>query len=353
MKADFARWAAAPPSWAAGHDIGPVLSTRVRIARNLAGLPFPHNASSRLQSSVIHQVFDASREIARLTRAQTLSLNDLGPLQRGFLMERQLISHQHARAERECGLIVVPGEILSVMVNEEDHIRAAAFRTGVSLDEAWSDLAMLDEELSGRLTFAFVPDFGFETACPTNMGTGLRVSCLMHLPALVLSNQIGAVLEGLSRHGLTARGFYGEGTSAVGDLFQISNARTLGVSESQIIRNVEKAVRQVAAIETKESAELAAGNDRRALEDRVYRALGTLQQARLLEYVEGMRLLSLVRLGLRLGWPLEARADALNDLVFLAQPSHLRLRTARDGGSPEAALRAETVRGRLNGRAGN
>lgn len=350
MKTDFARWASASPSWAAGFELGPVLSTRLRIARNLAGLPFPHNAPLPVQREIVQRVFDAVPASPAIAKGLCIRLNELTVGERSFLMERQLISHQHALEEGDRGLVVASGELLSIMVNEEDHLRAAIFRPGAGVDDAWQTLSAIDDQLSARLPMAYLPDLGFTTACPTNVGTGLRVSCLVHLPAAVLSNRVGPVLEALARAGLTARGFYGEGTSAVGDLFQISNAVTIGRSEAQLIRDVEKAVRQVAAIELKETAALMAGDSRRAMEDRVYRAYGTLSHARLLDYPEGMRLLSLVRLGLRSGLAMEATADMINDLVFLTQATHLRLRSPKRDAVPEAALRADVFRERLSRR---
>lgn len=347
MKADFARWASAPPAWVASFDAGPAVSSRVRIARNLAGLPFPHNATATARRHVLQQIFDAVDGSRALERAQRFPLSAFSPVERTFLTERQLMSHQHAADDGERGLLVAPGESLSVMVNEEDHIRAAAFRTGADLATAWDALAALDDELGAALPLAFDPEFGFLAACPTNVGTGLRASALMHLPALALSNRLSTVLSHLAASGLTARGFYGEGTSSLGDLVQISNTQTLGHTENAVLRNVEKAVRQLSALETRAANELLSGDSRRAVEDRVHRSLGTLKSARLLDYQECMRCLSLVRFGLRCGMELATAARTINELVFLAQPAHLRVKGRGDARMVEAAARAEFVRERL------
>jgi protein arginine kinase len=348
MKGDFVRWAAAPPSWITSFDVAPVVSSRARLARNLAGLPFPHNAPASGRKQVLQQVFTAVRGAGALEKAQTLTLATFSSVERSFLIERQLMSHQHAADDGDRGLVVAPGESLSIMVNEEDHLRAAAFRAGLDLWSAWESLAGLDDELGDRLPMAFDNDFGYIAACPTNMGSGLRASCLLHLPALALSNGLATVLASLAPAGLTARGFYGEGTSSVGDLVQISNTRTLGVAESSIVRDVEKAVRQIVAMEAKAASDLMNGDARRALEDRVYRGFGTLKSARLLDYIECMRSLSLVRFGLRLGLSMPVTAKTVNELMFLSQPAHLRLRAAKaEAKAADAAMRADFVRERL------
>ena len=348
MKADFVRWAAAPPSWITSFDVAPVVSSRVRLARNLNGLPCPHNASASGRKQVLQQVFGAVRGVAALEKAQTLSLGTFSPVDRSFLTERQLMSHQHAADDGDRGLVVAPGESLSIMVNEEDHLRVAAFRAGLDLWSAWESLAAVDDELGARLTLAFDDDFGYLTACPTNMGTGLRASCLLHLPALALSNGLTTVLSSLPPAGLTARGFYGEGTSSVGDLVQISNSHTLGVAEAGVVRDVEKAVRQITALEAKAAADLMSGEARRALEDHVYRGFGTLKSARLLDYIECMRCLSLVRFGLRLGLSMPVTAKTVNELMFLSQPAHLRVRAGKsEAKTADAAIRADFIRERL------
>jgi protein arginine kinase len=350
MKADFVRWSAAPPSWVASFDAGPAVSSRVRIARNIAGLPFPHNASPAARKHVLQEAFHALKVGEPLERTQSFMLSSLTPLERTFLMERQLMSHQHATEDGDHGLIVGPGESISIMVNEEDHLRAAVFRSGADLSSAWDTLAGVDDAMAARLPLAFDPEFGFLTACPTNVGTGLRASALMHLPALVLSGRIQPVLTQLQQAGLTARGFYGEGTSSLGDLIQISNTQTLGHPEGVTVRNVEKVVRQVTNLEAKAAAELMSAESRSAVEDRAYRALGTLRSARLLDYSECMRCLSLVRFGLRLNLPLPTSVQAINELIFLTQPAHLRLRAERgEFRGNEPALRAEFVRERLQG----
>ncbi len=349
MRGDFARWSSAPPSWIASGDSGPAVSSRVRVARNISGVPFPHNASPAARRQIIHQVFDALKGSSAIQKAQTFSLSTFSLLERAFLMERMLMSHQHASDEGERGLVVAPGETVSIMVNEEDHIRAASFRGGLELGAAWDSLAALDDELGTRVPVAFDDEFGFIAACPTNMGTGLRASVLLHLPALVLSSRLQPVLDQLPGAGLTARGLYGEGTSSMGDLIQISNTQTLGHVESAVIRNVEKSVRHIIALETKATLELVDGSLRTAVEDRVHRAIGTLLSARLLEYGEGARCLSLGRLGIRLGLDLGVTSRALNELLFLTQPAHLRMQSGKEGEkTPEAELRAAIVREKLS-----
>jgi protein arginine kinase len=234
------------------------------------------------------------------------------------------------------------------MINEEDHIRAACFRPGLALTEAWETLSRLDDDLAGRLAFSYNAQLGYVTACPTNMGTGLRASCLLHLPALVMTGKIQHVINELAQYGLTARGFYGEGTMALGDLFQISNVRTLGESESQLIKEVEQAVKEICLREKQEHQNIQESNLKLRAEDLISRSFGTLQWARTLNLAEGMKHVSLVRLGLKLRKQLPLKMDKVTSFFFLSQPVHLQIRSPRSRTPVSVeSIRADYFRGEL------
>lgn len=348
MKNNFVTWAAAPPSWivSPGYDKnGTVISSRVRLARNLHGYLYPQNATSPMQKKILDTVFASLKSSRVLKNGHAFPLNDLSALERHFLMERQLISREHTRSNGERGLFVMPGESLSIMVNEEDHVRAASFKPGLALEDAWEALSAWDDEFTSEVPVVFDDEFGFVTACPTNMGTGLRASCLLHLPAMTLTGKLSAVVQQLEKNGFSVRGFYGEGTSALGDLFQVSNAATMGRNESSILDQVEKAVNDVCQIESKEMETLTAKTRRRSLEDRLYRAWGTLKAARMLTYEEGMKLLSLSRLAVKLKLDIPMTLESAIKLCFLTQTAHLIVRdeTGRNE-SGEEDLRAAYVR---------
>ncbi|MCB4755673.1 MAG: ATP--guanido phosphotransferase [Elusimicrobia bacterium] len=352
MAIDFSAWATAPASWIAspGNDLaGTVISSRVRVARNLTGFPFPHNAPVQSQRQILNLILPTLMKLGSLHASTGLRLDELNSLQRSFLMERQLISYQHANQQGEKGLVVSSGERLAIMINEEDHIRAACFSPGLALDEGWTSLNELDDEMKKVLPMAYDPEFGFITACPTNMGTAIRASCLMHLPALASTGRVQQVMRGLERANLVARGFYGEGTSSLGDLFQISNANTLGRSETALLSHVEKTVKTLSALEKDEQEVILKGDNRVRIEDRIFRSLGTLQSARVLNFNEAMYHLSMVRLGILLGVQVKADLTTITNAYFLIQPAHLLVRQKPSGTEvSDDVLRAATLRQKLN-----
>ena len=349
MKSDFTRWAMAPASWitASAESLGDiVISTRIRIARNVPLYPFPHNAPNNVQTQLRSKVFEAAKLSTSLNRSIPFFLNELSSLEKSFLIERHLISVLHAKEQGEKGLIVSSGESISIMVNEEDHIRAATFSPGFSFSEAWDLLKTIDEDLEKHVPYAFDPKLGYLTACPTNVGTGMRVSFLLHLPVLVLTGKIQDTINRLSQMGFTTRGVYGEGTQGLGDLFQISNSNTLGLSERAILESTEKVVKQVTQTEKKETQSLLASEKNRAFEDLVFRSYGTLQSARMLNYEETMGCLSLIRLGKKMGMDIRPSLQGITNLFFLCQPAHLWIRSEKHPttAQEEGVLRAEYTR---------
>jgi protein arginine kinase len=275
-------------------------------------------------------------------------LDQLERADRQLLHERHLVSKELAALDGDArprsGASVLIGDRLGVMLNEEDHLRLQGLRSGFDLDAAYGEVDRLDTELGQRLPFAFHPEFGYLTSCPTNVGTGLRASVLIHLPGLVLTKEISKVLQGLAQVGLTFRGLYGEGSEVVGNFFQLSNQTTLGKSEHELLEHLGRMVRQV--IDYEEQARQVLLRDASAImEDKVWRAFGTLRYARSLSFDEAMNYLSAVRLGVAMGLIPGLGMYMLNKLLVYAQPAHLGLTQGAGTADSELALaRATYVR---------
>jgi protein arginine kinase len=333
-------------SEAEGPEHAVVLSTRVRLARNLRA-PFPSHLGASGLKRVLGQAFDAA-QAAGLKHAAYFKFSDLDQTDRAFLVERHLASPHLAKSPSHRAVIVGEREALVAMVNEEDHLRLAALLPGLQLRAAHAAVDRLDDGLSASLDFAFRDDLGYLTACPTNLGTGMRASCLVHLPALTATGAIGRFIEGLTRSGLIARGLYGEGTRVIGDFFQISNATGFGRTEGEILAALERSAAAIVARENEARALLSAGAAKLRLEDDVHRSLGLLASARLLPFEEGQQHLSRLRLGLALGWKLPADLSLVNELTLTTQPAHLDLLAEKELNALDRdALRASLVRRRL------
>ena len=300
-----------------------VMSSRIRLARNLADVPFPQWATEVQRTEVVGRVEKVVKVSNYFKNSLTLSMGTLAELDRLFLVERHLISREHATEAGSKEVAVSEREIISLMVNEEDHLRLQVMQSGFNLSEAWTVAQQLDGELEASLPYAFLPEWGYLTACPTNVGTGMRASCMLHLPCLVMTKQINRVLHAITKLGLTARGLYGEGTEASGNFFQLSNQVSLGVSEEEILQELEWLIKQV--IEQEEAARKALlSQSREALEDRIWRAYGTLKSAHLITSSETVDLLSLVRLGVDLGLIPTLDRGVVNRLFIQTQPAHLQ-----------------------------
>ncbi len=339
-----------------------VLSSRVRLARNLAALPFPGRAS-RLDRQNVLDLCRAGLTAARLGDSTLwINLHDAPALERQLLVERHLISKQHAKARGPSGTertgesvsdpravaVGLPGERASVMVNEEDHLRVQVIRAGLGLSEAWAEIDALDDALEARLDYAFSARFGYLTACPTNVGTGVRMSVMLHLPALRMTGDIEKVKKAATDMHLAVRGFYGEGSEAAGDFYQISNQTTLGKTEPVILHELEKEILPQ-VIEYERSARRTLKSKRGpALKDQVFRAWGVLTHARLLTTEEAMQLLSHVRLGAVVGLLPNLDPAAVNHLTLVVQPGHLqRVLNAELDQEQRRSARADLVRTRL------
>ena len=307
----------------AGEHAEIAISSRIRLARNLEGVPFPHWASKPQRAEVRARVTEAVAKSKFLKGSLVLDMKGMSEVDRLMLLERHLISRELMGGGNEKAVVVSDQEILSIMVNEEDHLRLQVLQSGFNLPEAWSMLSQVGDELEKSLRYAYLPEWGYLTACPTNVGTGMRASCMLHLPCLVMTKQINRVLHAITRLGLTARGFYGEGTEATGNFFQLSNQVTLGVSEEDILDNLDRLIKQV--IEQEQAARKALLNQSKdALEDRIWRAYGTLKSAHLITSEETVNLLSLVRLGVDLGLIPGVERGRVNRLFIQMQPAHLQ-----------------------------
>ena len=326
-----------------------VLSTRVRLARNLQGYAYGSRARVNDREAVFKAVERATDLVGPLQGAEVLQMRKLGERTRRIFLERRLVSQDllgsnGADIPSGTAVVVSRTEPLSLMVNEEDHLRLQSLVSGLRFTEAWSLVDRLDDEIGQNLSFAYHHEFGYLTSCPTNAGTGLRASALVHLPGLVLTKEIERVLQGLAQVGLTFRGLYGEGSEVVGNFFQISNQTTLGKSEEDLVDHLERIVGTV--IQTELQARQVLIRDAASVtEDKIWRAYGLLRYARSLTYEELMNLLSGVRLGVSLKLLPGLRVYTLNKIMILSQAAHLDEAAGRELSPPERhAHRAEYVR---------
>jgi protein arginine kinase len=324
-----------------------VMSSRTRLARNIDKYPFAHWAKDKQLVEIIDAVKDAADSIDMLKDSLFLKLKDVSEVDRVFLVERHLMSPEHAKDVEFKALIIDPKEIVSIMINEEDHLRIQVLKSGLDLMDAWKIIDKLDTEFSKRLPFAFSSKWGYLTACPTNTGTGLRGSVMFHLPALVFSGQINKILQATAKLGLNVRGLYGEGTEASGNLFQVSNQVALGRTEEDMIDNIQRITNQIVTREeTMRKGILAKSKE--ALSDRVWRAYGTLKSAHIITSSETIGLLSAIRLGIELGIVKDIDAETVNELIILTQPAHLQKLEGKALNSEERDVkRANLIREKL------
>lgn len=333
----------------AGRSADVACSTRVRLARNLKGFPFPGRASEKDKQEIIERVRGAILN-SNSVISKEFSFCQLGELSREAavsLCERHLVSPEFIADRHGKAVLISADESVSIMINEEDHVRVQVLMEGESLKEALETADRIDTLLSENLDFAYDKDFGYLTQCPTNLGTGMRASLTMHLPALSEAGGMGRVGENLSKLGLTLRGSFGEGTRAVGEMYQISNQITLGLSEGEAIENLLAIAGQLMEQERELRRDMCAGVN---AQDRIGRAAGVLKHARLMSGEEAVRLLSLVRLGLSQGMLEGAELGVVNGLFVKTQPATLM---ADSGGAMEAeerdAKRAKILREALSG----
>lgn len=333
-----------------GPDGDIVLSSRIRLARNLEGVPFPNRANAQALDQVVAELRKSVAGLRKGDKHQYLlvEMAKLSPLERHVLVEKHIVSPNLAEEPANRAVIVRDDAAVSIMINEEDHLRIQCLVPGLNLKAA-SELAdRVDDILEAKHTFAYHEQTGYLTACPTNIGTGLRASVMVHLPALVLTRQINQIVSAATQLGLAVRGLYGEGTEAFGNMFQISNQLTLGHSEQEIIDNLQSIAKQIVEQERSARQALVAGSGE-ALADRVWRAYGILSYARIVSGQEALTLLSEVRLGIDLGIITAVPAEVFNELLVTTRPNFLQKLVGRfDSGAGERdQLRAQLIRERL------
>ena len=300
-----------------------VLMTRIRLARNLAGLSFPGWAKPAQREEVLTTCREAVSATLPMKRSLSLSVDELSELEKQILVERHLISRELIGAKAGAGAVISRDQAYSVMINEEDHLRIQVLRSGFQLKKAWNAINELDSALEDRLDYAFSPTLGYLTACPTNLGTGMRASAMMHLPALVIASQMEKVVRAVNQLGMVVRGLFGEGSDASGSIFQISNQTTLGESEEGIIKRLGSVLNSIIEHELNARQKLLEADPNKMF-DKIGRAFGILQNGHVLSSSEAMNLLSLIRLGVDLGVFPDANRCVIDRLLIEAQPGHLQ-----------------------------
>ncbi len=324
-----------------------ILSSRVRLARNLSGYRFPHRASDVELSSVMEKVSYACSKCSSFSNATFVEIQKLSELECKYFVERRLASPTLVESGLPSMLVLSEPEDLSLMVNEEDHLRMQCIEAGLGIEKAWKKITVLDDELESNLEFSYSKKAGYLTSCPTNIGTGLRVSIFVHLPALALGRKIEDVLEDLPDSEIAVRGFYGEGTESIGNIYQVSNQPTLGRSEKGVIERIRQTALKLVELERTARQQLM-DDSRIKLEDAVFRAVAILKSARVINSYEAMNLLSTLRLGCELGMVKDVSRLTVSQLIVLVQPGHLqRIYQRKLKVGERDMLRAEFIRQNL------
>jgi len=335
-------WLVTPPS------TKPIaISSRIRLARNMSDVPFPGRCTDEQRNEVISRVTKAAEKTFLLQKAEVLMLDSLSPIDRQFLVERHLVSPEFVQQEAPSAIIISEDETCSLMVNEEDHIRMQILRPGLNLEEAWEMINKFDSELEKSLPYAFSSKYGYLTACPTNVGTGLRASAMLHLPALVHEHKIGSVMSAVGKIGIAVRGLYGESSDSKGNMFQISNQITLGQDEENIVNQLHQIVLRIVEHENK-LREALITNKPHQIKNDVGRAYGTLKYAEILTSEEATELLSSLLIGVDLQVFDEVDRTVVNELLIDIQPAHLQKMKGKNLTADQRDLyRAKIIRKRL------
>ena len=300
-----------------GKDSDVVISSRIRFARNIEGIKFSKIASD----DELKNVLELLKNINADKTLHFVKLEDLDKTMQNSLVEKHIISKDLLNVSN-AGILLNNNEDVAIMVNEEDHLRIQVMKAGFNLEEVLNEAYKLDEKLSEKIKYAYNEKYGYLTACPTNIGTGLRASVMLHLPALRITGKIDMVLDVVNKVNLNVRGVYGEGTEALGDLYQVSNKVSLGLSEEEIVNNVKGIVKKL--IEQERKAREYLKNKGLEFEDKVYRAYGSLIYAKKLSYSECAKLISIVRLGINMGLIDEIDNKKLNEISIFTKPSTLQ-----------------------------
>lgn len=340
-----------PAEWM--RTVGPnneiVMTSRVRLARNVMGYSFPGWAKEAERIAVMDEVQPHVEELAEMKDAFSERMTELTAVEKQVLVERHLVSREQAAKGPGCATVMNRPQTISIMINEEDHLRMQAIRPGLQLMAAYQALDKIDSELEQHLDYAFHPKLGYLTACPTNLGTGLRASAMVHLPGLVLSDQINQTIQAANKIGLAVRGLWGEGTEALANLFQVSNQTTLGDSEEEIISHLDQVILQMIENEGNARQKLLE-NRPTMLQDQIGRAYAVLKFGHVIPSKEALNLLSLIRLGCDLGVFDPDEREVINVLLTEIQPAHLQIEAKRKLNAEERdILRSKIIRRSLKG----
>ncbi|MBC8001467.1 MAG: protein arginine kinase [Opitutaceae bacterium] len=324
-----------------------VMSSRIRLARNLRMSPFPGHAKKSEKVKALETIRPAVTQLSQMSDSFAESMDNLSAMDKQILVERHLISREHAARNVGSGVVLNREESLCVMINEEDHLRMQALRPGLQLKQAWMAIDQIDSELEKKLDYAFDPQLGYLTACPTNLGTGIRVSAMLHLPGLVLAEQINQIIQSVNKLGLAVRGLYGEGTEALGNVFQVSNQMTLGEAEADIVERLNKVLSQI--IEHEENARGTLVEKKpKIVFNHIGRAYGILANSHSITSKETMNLLSLMKLGVDVGLFPGIERSLVDELFIITQPAHLQRQLSEKLPAEERdLLRADMLRSRL------
>ncbi|WP_077368882.1 protein arginine kinase [Anaerosalibacter sp. Marseille-P3206] len=330
-----------------GIDGDVVISSRVRIARNLENIKFPQEMTLEDSEIINNKVLGAIERTDEHVNYDYYKIKELSSLDRNVFVEEHLISPNLIKDLDRSSFFLRKDEKATIMVNEEDHLRIQTLMTGLKLDECWTLCSEIDDSLEETLDFAFDEKFGYLTSCPTNTGTGLRASVMIHLPCLVYTGYANNIFRAVSQIGLTVRGLYGEGTTALGNIFQISNQTTLGETEEEIIQKLKNVVIQIIDKEREMRNNLLVSK-KYEVEDKLYRSLGILKYGRIMSSEEAMNLLSYVKMGIEMGIIKNIDAKEITNLMILIQPASLQKYFDREMDLKERQIkRAELIRGKL------
>ncbi len=331
-----------------GPEADIVISSRIRLARNLADFPFVSRATARDRTQIEQAIRQCTLDIVAEGDLLYVNVEQIEGVDRQFLVERHLISREHAESQGARAVAIDPREKFSLMINEEDHLRIQVMQSGLNLESVWEQINRIDDIIEEKVTYAFHERLGYLTACPTNVGTGMRVSVMLHLPALVITRQIDKVFRSLQKISLAVRGLYGEGSQATGDFYQISNQVTLGNSEQELIQQIGNIVPEIIDYE-RQARQFLVKESRENLHDQVSRAYGILRTARTISSEETMHLLSSVRMGVNLGLIDDLDIPAINDMFIHTQPAHLQKLSGAELNTADRDIeRAEYLRRHLN-----
>jgi protein arginine kinase len=326
-----------------------VISSRIRLARNLADRKFITRCSSDEKKEILQKLKEVILSIDSLGDIFFIDIEHGTNIERDLLVERQLISRNLAAGSGPRGAVIAQNEHFAAQINEEDHLRLSVLAPGLNIEKCWDRINEIDNSIGSKVEYAFSSKYGFLTACPTNLGTGIRVSVMMHLPALKMTEQLKKLFESARDMNLAVRGLFGEGTEAIGDFFQISNQVTLGISEQKIVEDFQNLIIPKIVEYERIARDNLLVKDLNVLDDKIARALALLKSAKLISSHEAMFLLSNLRMGINMGRIKEISIETVNELFLLTQPAHLQINKGQTL-TPEQRdmLRADTLRAKLN-----